>query len=206
MCTRAELLEHHARAGVNLLSARENQLIYYSIDGMVSVSLGRVCVFRDEYYITVEYTYPDFEPVRAYYNFTHAKVMRRFGTERRLQKSIEYIDLMFSLILYTGELTKRLSILEKKVIAPLLERDGHYDGPQRLVKRVVNQGGASTTEFKIPLDENLLARECCNAVLDIAHEDPHIFDTWEDKLRILRDGLPQPIFEAIAESAVFLSC
>lgn len=195
MCTRGELLAHSAKVKLNLARACENQTIFDSAEGIVYVARGYICAFYDAHRMTVEYTYPDLKPARVYYNIAYVKVW--MGAERRLQKSIAYADFMMSLILYTGELTKRASVLNVVIDALESEYEDGYDGPRKLIKCA---GG-----FKIRLREKIMAAKCRAGVLDIARATPDLFDTWEEKLGVLREGLPQPIFEEIAECAVFFT-
>jgi hypothetical protein len=188
MCTREELLEYSSRVHLDLTRITPAQIIYDN-DGQIYVGSGRIYVYIDVPDMVVGYTYPELEPVYMKFNPCRAWM----GTERRLQSNIEYIDLMISLILYTKKITERVKIFYDEIIDPC----EFYDKPDKLVKRADG--------FKIQLKEKIMAEDYAAATIDLAHRHPELFDTWEEKLQVLHDNLPQPIFEEIADSSVFFS-
>lgn len=193
MSTREQLLAASADFPLDIAACRKSQIIYFNNGDAIWCPNGNICVFVENPYMRVTFTYPDFEPVAMKHevNYAHAWM----GCEDALSDDVKYTKLMNAVIAYTIELTARYKKLNDNVISNYVEWD--YGGPYILIKR--------GDIFKIPLPAETEEEDCFDELVDLAHEDPFLFDTWEEKLNILRAGLPQPIFEEIETVAVFFS-
>jgi len=187
MSAREILLAASADYPLDMTKCRNGRAIYFNNDNEVYYLYDRIHVYVEDHNMTVTFTYPDFEPVAMRYTIY---AWAWISVEHRMSNDIKYIDLMISLIIYTTELTARHKKLNDKVISTC-----KYDIV--LIKR--------GDVFKIPLPAETEKDDCFDELVALAHEDPFLFDAWEEKLNILRAGLPQPIFEEIETVAVFFS-